>query len=171
MSFKTLQRITDGLIADYPANSEWIDSPFNWIRGLPPASKGAIGRDIGSGLLQAYGFTPGAYRYELRVNGQGVKVKVGMKWEGDIVKFQNVRDTNFGHVLCIALYPKKAYAWLIPKAEIWLNQAVRNDRPGVTRQHKGADAWISIDRKNVPQWLKPYGGTIEEMAKVAQHAL
>jgi hypothetical protein len=171
MSFKTLVSITDSLIANYPASTAWDDSPFNWIRGLPPASKGAIGRDIGSGLLYAYGFTPGAYRYELRVNGQGVLVRVAMKWKGNIVKFQNVRDVKFDHVLCIALYPKNTYAWLIPKNEIWLNQSVRNDHSGVTRQHKGADAWIHVDPKNVQSWLKPYGGTIEEMIKVAKTAL
>ncbi len=171
MSYKTLVKITDSLIPRYPATKEWDDSALAWIRGLPPASKGAIGRDIGAGLLQAYGFTPGTYRYELRVNAQGVLVRVAMKWKGNIVKFQNVRDIAFDHVLCIALYPKGAYAWLIPKTEVWLDHIVRSDRPGVTRQHKGADAWISIDPKNVPSWVKPYGGTLEEMIKVAKQAL
>ncbi len=82
MSFKTLVGITDSLIAKYPATKEWDDSSFNWLRGLPPASKGAIGRDIGSGLLFAYGFTPGSYKYELRVNGRGVLSRVAMKWAG-----------------------------------------------------------------------------------------
>ncbi len=95
-----------------------------------------------------------------------------MKWKGNIVKFQNVRDINFDHVLCIALYPKGAYTWLIPKNEIWRNHAVRTDRPGVTRQHKGADAWIHVDpTKTVQTWLKPYGGSIEDMIKVAKRAL
>lgn len=171
MSYKTLVAITDSLIGRYPANTAWKDSPFNWIRGLPPASKGAIGRDIGSGLLYAYGFTPGAYRYELRVNGQGVLVRVGMKWEGNIVKFQNLRDIKFDHVLCVALYPKSVYAWLIPKDEIWQNGKVRTDRPGIKAQHKGADAWIHVDPKQVSPWLQPYGGTIDDMIKVAKHAL
>jgi hypothetical protein len=171
MSYKALVGITDSLIPGYPASKSWDDSPFNWIRGLPPASKGAIGRDIGAGLLQQYGFTPGTYRYELRVNGQGVLVRVAMKWEGNVVKFQNIRDIQFDHVLCIALYPKGAYAWLIPKDEIWINQKVRTDRPGITRQHKGADAWITLDPKNGPTWLASYGGTIEQAMKVAKTAL
>ncbi len=171
MSFKTLENITNDLIASYPASKEWDDSPFNWIRGLPPASKGAIGRDIGSGLLYAYGFTPSSHRYELRVNGQGVVVRVAMKWKGNIVKFQNLRNNEFEHIFCIALYPKSAYAWLIPKSEVWHNDAVRNDRAGVTMQHKGADAWLSIDPKKVPEWMKPYGGTIDDMMKVAKTSL
>ncbi len=94
-----------------------------------------------------------------------------MKWQGSIVKFQNIRDIAFEHVLCIALYPKGAYAWMIPKSEIWDNHIVRTDRTGVTRQHKGADAWLSVDPKNVHGWMKPYGGTIDEMIKVAKTSL
>lgn len=168
MSFKTLVGITDSLIASYPASTEWDDSKFNWIRGLPSASKGAIGRDIGSGLLFAYGFTPSSYKYSLRVNGHAVLVRVATKWKGSIVKFQNIRDTDFAHVLCIALYPHKAYAWLIPKNEIWHNNNVRADRAGVKRQHKGADAWLSVDPTKPYDWMKPYGGTIDEMVKVAK---
>ncbi|MDQ2924290.1 MAG: hypothetical protein M3R43_01825, partial [Acidobacteriota bacterium] len=79
-----------------------------------------------------------------------------------------IRDIDFEHVLCIGLYPKKAYAWLIPKNEIWLNNAVRKDRPGIKPQHKGADAWITVDPTSVPAWVAPYGGTIEDMIKVAK---
>jgi hypothetical protein len=171
MSFKTLVAITDSLIAKYPATKEWNDSPFNWMRGLPPASKGAIGRDVCSGLLHAYGFTPGAYKYTLLLNGQTLLGRVAMKWQGNAVKFQNIRDADFGHVLCIALYPKGGHAWLIPKMEIWANGKVRTDRSGIKPQHKGADAWITIDPKNPQAWVKPYGGTIEEMIKVAKVAL
>ncbi len=171
MSFTTLVQITNGLMAKYPASTAWNTSKFNWIRGLPPASKGAIGRDIGAGLLQSYGFTPSSYRYELRVNGQAVLVRVAMKWEGNVVKFQNIRDTNFQHVLCIALYPAGAYAWLIPKKEIWQNGTVRLGQKGITPQHKGADAWISIDPNDVPSWLAQYGGTIDQMVSVANKEL
>lgn len=171
MSLTTLVGITNSLISRYPANTAWNGSSFNWIRSLPPASKGAIGRDIGSGLLYAYGFTPTAKRYELRVNGQSVLVRVAMKWEGNTVKFQNVRDINFDHLLAIALYPNNAYSWLIPKHEIWTNGKVRTSRQGVKAQHKGADAWIDVDPKNIQQWLKPYGGSIQDMIKVAKQEL
>jgi len=94
-----------------------------------------------------------------------------MKWEGNTVKFQNIRDTNFDHVLGIAVYPKSAYAWLIPKHEIWFNGSIRTSRLGVKAQHKGADAWIHVDPKNVQPWLQPYGGTIEQAMKLAKTAL
>lgn len=171
MSFKALEKITNSLIGSYPATQEWNDSPFNWIRGLPPASKGVVGRFTGSRLLQDYGFTVTAYRFELRVNAQSILSRMATKWEGDIVKFQNVRDIKFDHVLCLALYPKSAYAWLIPKSEIWLNGKVRADRLGVRSQHKGADAWIDVNPKSAHPWLKPYGGTIDDMIKVAKTAL
>jgi hypothetical protein len=171
MSFKTVEKITNSLISEFPQTKEWDESPFNWIRGLPPASKGAIGRYIGSGLLQAYGFSPTTHRYELRLNGQKILARMALKWEGNIIKFQNIRDVDFNHVLCLGLYPNKAFAWLIPKNQIWLNRVVRKDRPGVTSQHKGADAWINIDPANPQSWLKVYGGTIDEMIKVAKSSL
>jgi hypothetical protein len=166
-----LEAITDSLISQYPENQAWKTSKFNWIRPLPPRSKGVIGKSIGSGILQGYGFTPMAYRDQLRVNGQVILPRMAMKWETDIVKFQNIRDINFDHVLCFAIYPKDAYAWLIPKTEIWANNAIRKDRAGITSQHKGADAWIHISPDNPQKWLKPYGGTIEQAMKVAKTAL
>jgi len=168
MSVKTLEKITGTLKAKYPASKEWDSSEFDWIRGLPPASKGVIGRYVGYALLQHYGLTVTAYKYELRINGQGVLVRMGTKWVGNVLKFQNIRNNPFDHVLCIGLYPKSAYAWLVPKDEIWKDGVVRDDRDGVKKQHKGADAWISVDPKKVQDWLEPYGGTIDEMIKVAK---
>lgn len=171
MSFKMLQQITDNLISEYPESQAWSDSPFSWIRHLPPGSKGVIGRHIGSGLLQSYGLTPTARTHQLRVNGQGIIVRVAMIWEKGLMKFQNIRDGNFDHVLCFGLCPHAAFAWLIPKNQIWVDHAIRTDRPGITRQHKGADAWISIDPDNVRAWLKPYGGTIEQAMTLAKKSL
>ena len=126
---------------------------------------------IGSGLLHAYGFTPGAYRNELPVNRQGGIGQSSYEVGGKHRKFQNIRDNNFDHPLCIALYRKSAYAWLVPKGEIWANGKVRKDRLGVKAQHKRADASIHVDPKNVQPWLQPDGGTIDDMIKVAKHEL
>lgn len=171
MSFKTLEKIAADLSTQYPETQAWANSSFNWIRTLPPSSKGAIGRYLASGLLQSFGFTIGASRYLIRINGQGISVKTSMMWEAGVIKFQNIRDTNFDFVLCLGIYPDRAFGWLVPKDEIWLNGGVRKDRPGVTRQHKGADAWIDVDPNNVQGWLKPYGGTVDALIKAAQKSL
>jgi hypothetical protein len=171
MSLKMLEIITDSLIPQYPGNKEWKDSKFDWIRALPPGSKGVVGKSIGSGLLQGYGLTPMAHRNYLTVNGQTILPRMAMKWAKNIIKFQNIRDVGFEHVLCFAIYPKNAFAWMIPKTEIWVDHAIRTDRKGITSQHKGADAWIHVDPENPQKWLNPYGGTIEQAMKVAKTAL
>lgn len=171
MSFNILETIAANLVAEYPETQAWSDSSFNWIRTLPPASKGAIGRNLASGLLQQYGLTVTARRGLLRVNGLRISVKTSLMWGAGTIKFQNIRDTNFDFVLCLGIYPHKAYGWLAPKNEIWADGRIRSDRPGVTKQHKGADAWIDVDPDSVQGWLKPYGGTIDAMIKVAKVSL
>lgn len=170
-NFKTVVSITNDFIAEYPQSTAWQDSPFNWIRCLPPGSKGVIGRAIGSGLLQSNGFTVTARTNQLRVNAQGILVRIALMWEEGVLKFQNLREPDFDHVLCFGLCPNEAFAWFIPKEEVWKDGTVRTDNAGVTAQHKGADAWISINLSSVPLWLKPYGGTLDEMVKVAKTAL
>ncbi len=171
MSFGTLVTITNALAANYPQSAVWDDSPFKWLVSLPPGSKGAVGRNIASALLQSYGMSPGMKRFGLRVNGQDIVVKTAMLWEGEILKFQNIGDTKFDHVFCLGLFPNGAVGWLVPKDEIWADGLIQTDRPGITKQHKGADAWLNVDPSNVPEWLKPYGGTIEQVMNVAQQQL
>jgi len=171
VSFETLEKITNSLISEYPESNAWAGSPFDWIRHLPSGSKGVIGRHIASGLLQSYGFTPTASKSHLRVNGQVILVRTAMMWQQGIIKFQNLRDSNFQHAICLGLYPRKAFAWLVPKDEIWLNGRVRKDRIGIKSQHKGADAWVQVDPENLPPWLTAYGGTSDEFVQVAERAL
>lgn len=171
MSFKALVEITNSLITDYPESKAWADSPFNWIRSLPPNSKWSIGKIAICGLFQHYGLTATTYRHQIRVNATGISPKIALMWEKGVIKFQNIRDTDFDFVLCLGLYPHGAYGWLIPKDEIWVDHAIRKDRLGITSQHKGADAWVHVDPDNVQAWLQPYGGTIDEMIKVARKSL
>ena len=95
-----------------------------------------------------------------------------MMWKEGTIKFQNIRDTNFDYVFCLALYPQKAYGWLIPKTELWSNGKVSKvHHPSVTSQHKGADCWVHIDPSKPSPWLKAYGGTIDQAIAVARKAL
>jgi len=168
MSFTALEQISNLLVSEYPESKAWNDSPFRWIRLLPPGSKHVVGRDMLTSLIALYGLTPTLYKGQVRVNGNGISVKVAMMWEEGIIKFQNIRDSKVDFIFCLALYPHSAYGWLIPAAEVWNDGNVRNDRPGVTGQHKGADAWLHVDPTNVPDWLKPYGGTIDQAMEVLE---
>ncbi len=171
MSFTILEEIAADLSSEYPDNQAWANSSIAWIRTLPPASKGTVGRHIASGLLQHSGLSVSASKQTLRVNGQRISVKTSLMWEAGLVKFQNIRDSNADFLLCLALYPGNSYGWLIPQGEIWVNGAIRNDRPGVTKQHKGADAWLEVHPDSPHSWLKPYGGTTDELMKLAAKSL
>jgi len=171
MSFNKLVEITNSLKPNYPESAAWADSPFNWIRSLPPNNKWSIARIAICGLFQRYGITASTYRYQIRVNGNGLLQRIALMWETSEIKYQNIRDINFDFVICLALYPHSAYGWLIPKCEIWADGVIRTDNLGITSQHKGADAWVHINPENPQPWLRKYGGTIDEMIKVAQHSL
>jgi hypothetical protein len=171
MSFAALEQISNVLVSEYPESKAWNDSPFRWIRLLPPGSKHVVGRDMLTALIDFHGLTPTLYRGQVRVNGNGISVKVAMMWEEGIMKFQNIRDTEFDFVFCLALYPHKAYGWVIPKIEVWEDQAVKTRNAGITSQHKGADAWIHIDPNNVQGWLQPFGGTIDQAMEVLKKSV
>ena len=43
-----------------------------------------------------------------------------MLWNLEDWKFQQVRNTNFDYLFCLGLYSDNAYAWLIPKEELYV---------------------------------------------------
>jgi len=123
-------------------------------------------------LLNGNGLTATFYRSQIRVNGNGISVKVAMMWEEGIIKFENIRDIDFDFLFCFALYPNKAYGWLIPKRELWKDGKVNKAHyPSVTSQHKGADCWVHIDPENPSPWLKSYGGTIDQAIEIVKKSV
>jgi hypothetical protein len=176
-SFKMLEQLSANLSNLYPEaikeNKAWAESKFDWMRTLPPARKGAIGRDLASGLLQSYGLTCTSSRYLLRVNGQGISVKTSLMWGAGVIKFQNIRNTDYDFILCQGIYPTTSYGWLIPKKEIWVNGKLQS-RLRLTGQHGGKtgdDAWIGIDPQDPPAWIKKYGGTTDELLAIIKTEL
>jgi hypothetical protein len=164
--FDELRNAADGFLGQYPEDQAWNGSSFNWMRRLPPGSKHVIGRSMLAVLLNTNGLTATFYKNQIQVNGNGISVKVGMMWR------EGIRDTKFDYVFCLALYPQKAYGWLIPKTELWSDDKVSKvHHPSVTSQHKGADCWVHIDPANPSPWLKSYGGTIDQAIAIAKKSL
>jgi hypothetical protein len=171
-NFDELQNIANGLLGKYPEDQAWNGSSFNWMRRLPPGSKHVVGRSMLAVLLNQNGMTATFHKSQIRVNGNGISVKVALMWQDGIIKFQNIRDTNFDHLFCFALYPQKAFGWLIPKNELWVGAKVNKaHHPSVTSQHRGADCWVHIDPADPKPWLKAYGGTIDQAMAVAKKSL
>jgi hypothetical protein len=97
-----------------------------------------------------------------------------MLWNAEEWKFQQVRDTKFDFLFCLGLYPDSASAWLIPKAELYLNGELQ-DREGWGRQHGGKtgkeDSWLIVPTNKVPKWLGEFGGAISNIPKVLNRYL
>lgn len=171
-NFDELRNIADGFLGQYPEDQAWSGSSFNWMRRLPPGSKHVIGRSMLAVLLNTNGLTANLHKSQIRVNGNGISVKVALMWNEGIIKFQNIGDTDFDYLFCLALYPQKVFGWIIPKAELWKDGKVsKANHPSVTSQHKGADCWVHIDPANPSPWLKAYGGTIDQAIGVAKKSL
>ena len=169
-NFDELRNIADGFADQYPEDQAWNGSSFNWMRRLPPGRKNVVGRSMLASLLNQNGLTAMlSSNRQLRVNGNGISVKLAMMWEDGIVKFQNIRgDLDFDFVFCLALYPHQAFGWVIPKAEIWKDGKFNVANAGITDQHDGADAWLDIDPANPAPWLAGYGGTIDQAIAIAK---
>jgi hypothetical protein len=170
-NFDALKTIANQLLTNYPESQAWNESSFRWIREQAPGTKHVIGRMMLAVLLNSNGLTATFLRGQIRVNGNGISVKVAMMWEKGTIKFQNIRDIDFDFAFCLALYPNKAYGWLIPKEEIWKQGKVNTANPGIKDQHEGADAWVHIDPEDPRAWLKPYGGTIDQAIAIAKKSL
>jgi hypothetical protein len=172
-NFDELRNIADGFLGQYPEDQAWNGSSFNWMRRLPPGSKNVVGRSMLASLLLQNGLTATlSSKRQLRVNGNGISFKMAMMWQVGIVKFQNIRgDLDFDFLFCLALYPTKAFGWLIPKEELWKDGKFNTAHAGLDDQHGGADAWIDIDPTNPAAWLAPYGGTIEQAIATAKKSL
>jgi len=168
MSFENLRKITNDLKNNYPEDVSWKESEFEWIKCLPPGSKGKIGRDIVTGLFQYEGHDVTYNKQQLHINGADVNVRLALMWEEGIVVFENNTDGDYDAIVCIGILPNSAVGWIIPKAEVWKDGKVNTENSGITAQHKGADAWIHVKLASVQPWLKPYGGTLEEMLTAAK---
>jgi hypothetical protein len=145
---------------DYKA---WVDSPFEWILHLPAGSKGKLGKQLIyqwcalKGLAVDRCNDPEA---DMLINGHRVEVKFSTLWKSSVYKFQQIRDQNYEYSVCLGISPFEAHCWVLSKA------ILKRYVIGHLGQHTGVagkeTAWITINPRNPSDWLKPYGGTLDE---------
>jgi len=175
MSFQTLAAISSALReSESPEvktleDQAWEGSPFDWFRKKPSATKGRIGRDLVSGLIEAAGYPPSRQGTTIKVGSKLIRVKTSLMWGAGDFKFEQLRDNDYDFVFCLGLYPMTSYGWLVPKEELIVDGNMQ-DREGLTPQHGGMsgteDFWLTVNVANIPDWLAPYGGTTEMVLKV-----
>jgi hypothetical protein len=94
------------------------------------------------------------------VNGHRIEVKFSTLWTSGVYKFQQIRDQKYDHLLCLGLSPSAAHCWVLPK-DVLLQYVI-----GHMGQHTGAagtdTAWLSFQANRPYDWMRPYGGSLEE---------
>ncbi len=137
----------------------WKNSPFEWTLKLPPARKGKLGSDLITSWLASKGThieTTKDAAKTIVINDQKVSLKFSTLWTNGIYKFQQIRSTGYDFVICFGVSPFAAHCWVFEKS-----YAIKN----ATKQHKGgakSEYWISINPNQPQEWIKGFGGTLDE---------
>jgi hypothetical protein len=161
-----LAGISAMLETDYAEDDDlpWRGSPFAWIRSRPSRQKGTIGEKLVAGWLAARGFNVSRATNsdaDRVIEGKSVEIKLSMLWKTGSYKFQQLRDQDYDVVVCLGISPFDAHCWVIEKQDILRYWKESGD---ITSQHaSGSDtAWITVDPKSVPGWLRRHGGGLRE---------
>lgn len=148
-------------------NEAWKDSPFEWVKSLPPGSKGKLGARLVSAWSAAKGLkidsSPDSDA-DLLINGHRAEIKFSTLWAAGGYKFQQIRDQNYEYLIALGISPHDAHCWVISK-DI-LKKHVIGHKP----QHTGAKGtetfWFGVEPSDPPEWLSGLGGTLDEAFSV-----
>lgn len=148
-------------------SSNWLESPFAWVLGLPSGSKGKLGKRLVYQWCALKGLSidgsPDS-EADMLVNGHRVEIKFSTLWENGIYKFQQIRDQNYEYAVCLGISPFDAHCWVVSK------KILKKHVIGHLGQHTGSagreTAWFAVNPNSPPDWLSPCGGTLDQAYKV-----
>jgi site-specific DNA-methyltransferase (adenine-specific) len=142
----------------------WKGSPFEWLLQLPPRQKGALGRQ----LVVSWCKSKGLYFEKLKnkasadtsetllLNGNVISIKFSTLWKNGKYSFQQIRADGFDYVLCFGISPIAVHCWIFER-----RYAIKNAKP----QHK-LEYWISFNPYKPPEWIKNYGGSLDQAYQI-----
>lgn len=167
--YEEFSRISKRIELEYVSEDKdpWSASPFGWIKLTSSRRRGAIGEKLIEQWAQAVGFevhrSPDSEADRV-INGHRIEIKMSTLWEKGGFKFQQIRNQNYEHCLCLAISPNSINAWLLPK-ELLLEKVI-----GHMGQHTGAagadTSWIGFEAGKPFDWMTPYGDTLDAVAKL-----
>jgi hypothetical protein len=147
--------------------STWAGSPFEWALKLPSGSKGKLGKRLVYQWCALKGLSIDSSPdsdADMLINGHRVEIKFSTLWEIGIYKFQQIRDQNYEYSVCLGISPFEAHCWVLSKA------ILKKHVIGHLGQHTGSagqeTAWFTVTPPNPPDWLIPYGGTLDQAYSV-----
>jgi hypothetical protein len=107
------------------------------------------------------GFDVSSRGLKLEIDGLLVAVKMSTLWEGQVFKFQQIRDEEYDFVLFVGICPQDVYTWIIPK------DVVMNQLRGSSGQHTGKGAsetfWETVRPSTAPRWMSKYGNRLSDV--------
>jgi hypothetical protein len=146
---------------------EWVNSPFEWILHLPAGSKGRLGKLLVYQWCALKGLAVDRCNdseADMLINGHRAEVKFSTLWKSGDYTFQQIRDQNYEFAIFLGISPFEAHCWVLSK--LILKQYVI----GHMGQHTGSrgkeTAWVTINPRNPPKWVIPYGGKLEDAFRV-----
>ena len=144
-------------------DKRWDGSPFAWIINLPPGTKGKLGKLLVNQWCALKGLSVDrspVSEADMMINGHKVEIKFSILWKSGVYVFQQIRDQNYDYCICLGISPHSAHCWVISKPEL------RKHVIGHLGQHTGSSgietAWFSVDPNNPIDWIRPFGGSLEE---------
>ena len=141
----------------------WKNSPFEWVLQLPARKKGKLGRKLVASWCASQGLYPergGDSSESLVFNGVRFAIKFSTLWTNGIYRFQQIKSNGYDYVICLGISPFEAHCWIFKK-----DYAIEHGKP----QHKGANGaeyWISINPKEIPDWVENYGGSLGQAIQI-----
>ncbi|MBI3240911.1 MAG: hypothetical protein HYZ49_01265 [Chloroflexi bacterium] len=166
--FELLATITRHIRPEFDELDEaWEGSPFAWVRKLPSASRGKMGKRMVAAWCAAKGLmidSSNNSEADLLLNGHRVEIKFSTLWKSGIYKFQQIREQDYEYAVCLGVSPFQAHCWVVSKA--LLRKQVIGHKP----QHKGVEGtdtfWFSVDPNKPPEWIANSGGTLDQAFQV-----
>ncbi len=168
-AYTILLEINDEIRQQYSSRRQrWLGSPFEWIISLPSRTVGAVAEQIVHVFLERNGFIvkmpSKSSDYDRLVQSHfsmraiRLEIKFSMLWEDGMYVFQQIRNQDYDYIFCLGISPQEAHAWLLPK------QVALQNAPPQHGGKKGTDTrWLHINPREVPNWLIPYGGSLDEV--------
>lgn len=139
----------------------WKDSPFEWVLQLPARKKGKLGRKLILSWLASKDIVAEPTKDSsetIIINGNYFALKFSTLWTKGHYKFQQIRNEGYDYLICFGVSPFEAHCWVFEREHVISN---------ATKQHSGgAEYWIKIEPNNSPEWVKSFGGSLEEAYQI-----
>ncbi|GGI09044.1 hypothetical protein [Egicoccus halophilus] len=157
------------IMATRTGAEKWVGSPFEWIMSLPSRTRGKAGEVLVEKWLTTVGLAvtrPQNSGHDRIVNGRKLEIKFSTLWDKqNTYVFQQLRDQDYEFIFLLGASPNDVHAWCPPKA-LAFDHAVP--------QHggsKGTDTrWLTFPAVSPPDWLEPYGGSLDDCERVIKES-